>query len=124
MAQIGGDEPALLFGCRIGLVIARPGSFWVMVVVAPFSLPLLALTGKSGKGLTKWFANSKPGVLADAYSKSMTTSCLCSLAGRRSGDSPLGSIRRRLPYCVYTVSKIMRKTVRMCESTYIVVRKD
>ena len=50
--------------------------------------------------LTKWFANSRPGTFAFAYSKSITTSCLCWLAGRRSGDSPSGIIRRMLPYCV------------------------
>lgn len=55
------------------------------------------------KGRTKWLANSRPRTLADAYSKSMTTSCLCSLAGRRRGDSPLGSIRRRLPYWVWWI---------------------
>lgn len=57
-----------------------------------------------GVGLTKWLANSKPGVLADAYSKSMTTNCLCSFAGRSNGDSDLGSRRRRLPYCVCDIS--------------------
>ena len=50
--------------------------------------------------LTKWLANSRPGRFAFAYSKSMTTSCLCWFAGSKRGDSPSGIIRRMLPYCV------------------------
>lgn len=55
----------------------------------------------------KWFANSRPGVLADAYSKSMTTSCLWVFWGRRRGEGGVwgvgggGRRRRMLPYCVY-----------------------
>ena len=56
--------------------------------------------GRNGGKLTKWLANSRPGTLAEAYSKSMTISCLCSFAGRSKGDSPLGVRRRRLPYWV------------------------
>ena len=48
--------------------------------------------------LTKWLANSRPRVLALAYSKSMTTNCLWTFAGKSSGDSPGGSWRRILPY--------------------------
>lgn len=49
---------------------------------------------------TKWFANSSPGTLADAYSKSMTTNCLCSFMGISKGDSPGGLSRSIFPYCV------------------------
>ena len=102
--DVGLDESSLLFWSGVTLGIQRIRSPRIMVVVAPFRLAEAAVSSdsciRSVLVLTNWLANSKPGMFAEAYSKSITTSCLCSLAGRRRGDSPLGLSRSRLPYCV------------------------
>jgi hypothetical protein len=102
MQEVGTDEAVLFFDGWVELCVAAVGSGGVVVVVAPFGLGVLVDREvlEDRKRLTKWLANSRPGKLALAYSKSMTTSCLCSFLGSRRGDSPAGTKRRMLPYCV------------------------
>ena len=106
VGYIGAEEAALFVGGGVGGCIAGIGFFAIVVVVAPLRLELLVWTVYRwvGSCFTKWLANSRPGRLAEAYSKSITISCLCSFAGSNKGDSPLGSILRRFPYCVLILS--------------------
>jgi hypothetical protein len=136
--QIGPDESMLLLDGRVVLGVTTPGYFRVMVVVGPFGLEIVISMYVTTKGsglnqgaglreedetkLTKWFANSKPGRFAFAYSKSMTTSCLCWFAGSKRGDSPSGTMRRMLPYWVCCVivsacdaSLCLKANLRRCE---------
>lgn len=90
--DVAADEAMLFLGSRVGVFVAGVGRCSGVIIVAPFRLLLISssLAHINIGVLTKWFANSKPGVFADAYSKSMTINCLCSFAGVNNGDSPDG----------------------------------
>lgn len=100
MHEVCTDEAVLFLDS--GVVVGRAGErvIGIVVIITPFGLHRLVEVRQLTRyiNLTKWFANSRPGTFAFEYSKSMTTSCLCWFAGRRSGDSPSGFMRRILPY--------------------------
>lgn len=51
MSKVGGYKSVLLLWCRVEAVVASPGDFLVMVVVAPFGLGKIRQCNRIKQGL-------------------------------------------------------------------------